>query len=400
MDTQKHENIPKVGRNIHHIHKKGNKKIERLAQHIINMMPVALMLLDEQGKVYSVNPALEKITGFSWKEVIGKRFSEQVFMTEESMEVSRRMWEEHVSKGESALGYEMPIINRYGQKRILNISEVAIKNTDESVSWAYIGEDITEPKEARKGLEDILDKIPNAISIGDYEGNLYFVNKAYAELFGKDIREMLSQKQEIKINAETTWACINKIKNGLSEKEFLEKTYEKSDGTKRTTHNTYMPIEYKGEKSILACRSDITELKQAQSKLKEILETQKETIKELSSPTIPIWSQILMTPLLGSFDSMRMKEFQEEVLESVANLKPKVILMDLTGLAHVNTNIISEMVKLVSSIRLLGTRTILVGIKPAMAKKLISIGASLKGISIYATLEQGLRAAIGRSVDA
>jgi PAS domain S-box/PAS domain S-box/PAS domain S-box len=81
------------------------------SEQMINSMPVALMILDDEGKVSSVNPVLESITSYHWKDMVGKRFPEQKFMTEEATEASRLMWKEKVSKGETAIGYDMPIID-------------------------------------------------------------------------------------------------------------------------------------------------------------------------------------------------------------------------------------------------------------------------------------------------
>lgn len=135
-------------------------------------------------------------------------------------------------------------------------------------------------------------------------------------------------------------------------------------------------------------------LEEAQTRLQEVVEAQQETIKELQTPIIPVWRGVLMAPLMGSFDSMRMHELQEGLLETISSYKPRFVLLDLSGLAHVDTNIVGELVKLIGAIRLLGTEAMLVGIKPNVAQQLTRIGARLEGIPTFATLEQGLRAAL------
>jgi anti-anti-sigma regulatory factor len=138
------------------------------------------------------------------------------------------------------------------------------------------------------------------------------------------------------------------------------------------------------------------ELKKIKEQLEETLQAQTETIKELSTPVIPVWGRVLMAPMLGSFDSVRMHELNETLLKAVATQKPLTVLLDLSGLAHVDTQVVGELVKLIIAVRILGTQTILVGIKPHLAQSLIHIGASLENIPTYATLEQGLRAAMAR----
>jgi len=135
-------------------------------------------------------------------------------------------------------------------------------------------------------------------------------------------------------------------------------------------------------------------LKQAREKLEEILEVQKETIKELSTPIIPVWNKILMAPIIGSFDSMRIMDLQEDIMDAVSKEKPSSFLMDLSGVCHVNTNIIGDIVKLINAIKLLGTQTMLVGINPCTAQQLVNLGVNLEDIPAFSTLEQGLKKAI------
>jgi len=117
------------------------------AEDIINAIPVALMILDEQGTLASVNPSLEEMTGYHWKEIVGRRLPEQQFITDEALAASRAMWEEHLKKGENkALGYEVPIRTRSGDVRILRMSEVRIRDSAGRDTWMYIAEDITELK--------------------------------------------------------------------------------------------------------------------------------------------------------------------------------------------------------------------------------------------------------------
>lgn len=258
--------------------------LERAKKHgedIVNSMPIALMILDEKGAAASVNPALERITGYAWQEIVGKRLPEQPFITNEAIEASRSMWKDHLEKGGSATpDYEIPIRNKNGDIRFLRMSEVRIKGPNGMDSWMYIGQ-------------------------------------------------------------------------------------------------------------------DTTELKEAQEKLEELVEAQQRTIKELSTPVIPVWTKVLMAPMMGSFDSQRMHELSERLLEETSRKKPTAVLLDLSGLAHVDTQVVSEVVRLIASIRPLGTRALLSGINSQVAQSLVRLGANLEGVATYATLEQSLKGVIG-----
>ena len=104
-----------------------------------------------------------------------------------------------------------------------------------------------------------------------------------------------------------------------------------------------------------------------------------------------------MAPLLGGFDSVRMHDLSERLLEEVASKKPRAVLLDLSGLAHVDTQVVSEILRLVTLVRLLGAGTIWSGIEPHMAQSLVRLGINLEGIATYATLEQALRSVVGET---
>ena len=137
------------------------------------------------------------------------------------------------------------------------------------------------------------------------------------------------------------------------------------------------------------------ELFKTKAMLEETLEAQNETIKELSTPIIPVWSRVLMVPMLGGYDSMRMRDLNERLLVAVAGQKPRAVLLDLSGLAHVDTQVASEVIRLIQALRLLGAKTSLCGIKPQLSRTLTGLGVDLKDVPTFATLEQALKAAIG-----
>jgi rsbT co-antagonist protein RsbR len=188
--------------------RKKEKAIEaerKRANQIINSMPVALMLLNDKGEVNSVNPMLEKITGYTWKEIIGHRLPNLPFVTKEALDASRKMWEEHIKQGENALGYDMPVINKQGVKRILYMSEVGLKDLDGNITWMYIGEDVTNErmlqKEYKKIVEDVTYVAEN-LAVGNYT---YRVSTDYTN-------------SDIKLTAETLNTVIsylNKSDNDL-----------------------------------------------------------------------------------------------------------------------------------------------------------------------------------------
>ncbi|NTW04348.1 MAG: STAS domain-containing protein, partial [Oscillochloris sp.] len=60
-------------------------------------------------------------------------------------------------------------------------------------------------------------------------------------------------------------------------------------------------------------------------------------VTELSAPVIPLYDGILVLPLIGSIDSHRAQDVMENVLESIARSHADSLIIDITGVAVVDT---------------------------------------------------------------
>jgi len=239
--------------------------------------------------------------------------------------------------------------------------------------------------------QEIFESSQTGMAVFDPEGRVWEANEAITEMFGYSKDEVFSPHFSWGniIAPEDLSLAMERLKDLLQtgRAQKFELTYVHKNGKKVPTLISYQKLTKRPEwqtDRMIASIQDITEIK-----------AQQQTIKELSTPLIPVWTKVLMVPLLGSFDSMRMHDLSERLLEEVASKKPRAVLLDLSGLAFVDTQVVSEILRLVTSVRLLGARTILSGIGPTVAQSLVRLGANLDGIATYATLEQALRNVVG-----
>jgi PAS domain S-box len=215
------------------------------SEQMINSMPVALMILDDEGKVSSVNPVLESITSYHWKDMVGKRFPEQKFMTEEATEASRLMWEEKVSKGETAIGYDMPIIDANKNKHILSMSEVGLKDAEGKITWMYIGEDVTEARRREGDLRGAIEIFGSALSkasSGDLlvRVGLDVISEEYRSI-GEDINSMIEATKEREEELREKEAQI------IENSEYLQREAEKIKEAMKKASEGYISVRLKKE---------------------------------------------------------------------------------------------------------------------------------------------------------
>lgn len=125
-------------------------------------------------------------------------------------------------------------------------------------------------------------------------------------------------------------------------------------------------------------------------------------IKEMSSPLIPIFEDIVVVPLLGTYDEARAEESLVKTLQNMPEHKAKYLILDLTGLNDNFTQHAAVLIeKLDLAASLIGTQTILVGISAKMSMTITEVGINLSMFQCFQTLQHGIHYALaqnGRSV--
>jgi rsbT co-antagonist protein RsbR len=100
--------------------------------------------------------------------------------------------------------------------------------------------------------------------------------------------------------------------------------------------------------------------------------------------------------LVGSIDTERTERFTASLLASVREKGAETVIIDLTGLAAVDTAIGQRLVLAASTARLLGANVLITGLSTENSIALARLGTGLEGIQTLGTLEDGIEEA-GRS---
>ncbi|KYG08417.1 protein kinase [Sorangium cellulosum] len=129
----------------------------------------------------------------------------------------------------------------------------------------------------------------------------------------------------------------------------------------------------------------------------EIIEVQRLRLSEMATPIIPITDRILVMPLIGTMDAARAAQVLEATLAGVQRHNPSVVIIDITGLRHVDAGVADTLIRTASALRLLGARAILTGMQPEVARALVQGGIDLRGIVTRSTLQSAVAHALAPS---
>ncbi len=124
------------------------------------------------------------------------------------------------------------------------------------------------------------------------------------------------------------------------------------------------------------------------------IEEQGRTILELSTPVLRIWDEILVQPLIGAVDADRARQIVSTLLSAVVENKASVVILDVTGVPFVDSEVAHHFLKTVSAVRLLGAKVILTGVSPANALTLTRLGIETEDLRTKGSLQEGLQLAM------
>jgi anti-anti-sigma factor len=126
----------------------------------------------------------------------------------------------------------------------------------------------------------------------------------------------------------------------------------------------------------------------------QLLTAHQQRLRELSTPLIPITEKIMVMPLIGSMDVERAQQVLESALEGAAQRRAQFVILDVTGIKDIDARVAGLLVRAGEGLRLLGTRVVITGIRPEVARALVELGVSLDAVVTKATLQDGVAHAL------
>jgi rsbT co-antagonist protein RsbR len=127
-----------------------------------------------------------------------------------------------------------------------------------------------------------------------------------------------------------------------------------------------------------------------QARLLAEVDQQRHTIHELSVPVIPVSATTLVMPLVGVLDSTRLLQLQEQALQALERTLARNLILDITGVALIDSQVGQGLLAVVQAGQLLGASVMLVGIRPEVAQAITGLGLNLQGIYTASDLQTAL----------
>lgn len=259
-------------------------------------------------------------------------------------------------------------------------------------------------------LQSCIDAITDPCFVKDRQHNWVAFNAAFVAMMGQS-RETLIGKSDYAFvpeeQAAAFWRDDDEVfRTGVS--STVEEAFSHPDGTVHIFWTRKFPLrDESGEIVGLVCsivditdlhrrREEVRSLEQQVSNQLLLIHEQNTLLDQLGVPIIEVHDGIVLLPLVGNIDARRAQLVMERMLEGITSRQAEYVIIDISGVAMVDTHVAGSLLRAVQASRLLGCETILVGISPEIAQTMVQLGIDFGAITTYASLKQGLVALLGR----
>ncbi|WP_437657317.1 PAS domain S-box protein [Sorangium sp. So ce1182] len=243
------------------------------------------------------------------------------------------------------------------------------------------------------------------------DGTLTFVNDVYCRYFDKTREELVGHHFTPLVPDEDRLLLDQQFAQLGPENPIVHTEHRvvHPDGSIRWMHWTNRaPLGEGGSHAeFQAVGVDVTDRRQAEDEVKRLnaeLELRvadktrklEQMVRELSAPLMPVADQVIAMPLIGVLDGARAAATLETLLNGVIAHSATTVVLDITGVAVIDSQVADALIRLSKAVRLLGAQMVLTGIQPRIAQTLVAQGVGVGGIVTLRTLKEGIAFALRR----
>jgi methyl-accepting chemotaxis protein len=352
----------------------------------------AIIEFELDGTVVSANENFLSIFGYEHDEVVGKHH--RMFCDPDYVESDAyaEFWKK-LGRGEFHAA-EFKRLGKGGKEIWLQASYNPVFDEDgKPIRIVKFATDVTASKLQIAEFEGKIRAINRAQAVIEFEldGTVITANENFLHIFGYNLNDVVGKHHRIFCDpgyAESPEYARFWQKLGRGEYEADEFKRITKDGAEVWLQASYNPIfDMEGRPlKVVKFASDIT------------VEVQKRSLAmlEMSTPVTKIWDGVLFAPIVGIVDSKRSVDIMNKALSSISDTRASTLLLDIGGVAVVDTAVANHLIKIAKAAVLMGCKTIISGISPAIAQTIAELGIDLGAIQTTSTIESALRESINR----
>lgn len=356
------------------------------------------------GLLEICNAAGAGMLGYAPAELAGRHFNDVTHPEDRELGLEA-MRELRQGRSDHAV-FEKRYLRRDGSPIWVRISVTAIRGDgDEIQHFVATIYDITEDRrqqaatlESERRLKGLLEAIPSLLFCVSASGVFLNYKPSRSEELYAPPELFLGKRVDEVLPPEVARPILQAIEAALSGGTVVTVEYRMSmAGIAREYEAQISPY---GEGEVVVVVLDVTERRHAEQSRVEaqaaLIEAQREALRQLSTPLIPIAAGVIAMPLVGPVDKERAEQMLSTLLDGVAAHRARTVIIDITGVPDVDAEVAGLFARATQVVRLLGAEALLAGVRPDVAQRLISLDVDMKGLRTAGNFQSAMAVALKR----
>ncbi|MEV5845303.1 PAS domain S-box protein [Streptomyces sp. NPDC051985] len=355
----------------------------------------AVIKLGSDGEVVQWSRGAQAMTGYAEAEVVGRSVS--VLQTAEDRDADLLAQELETVRQHGRREFEGWRVGKNGERFLSRITLTPVLGDDGSVTgFVKVLRDVTESARAESLFHGLLESAPDAMVIVGPDARIVLVNRQTEALFGFERDELVGREIEVLVPARFRDRHVGHRSGFLAAPQVrpmgagLELWGLRRDGSEFPVEISLSPLETAEGRLVAAAIRDVTERRETEQRLQR----QRDEILELSTPVIQVWDKILVLPIIGTLDTLRATRLTEGLLDNISRSQAEVAILDISGVPTIDTQVAQHLLKTVQAAALMGTVSIMSGVRPETAQSMVHLGIDMGRLRSRATLQDALQLAL------
>lgn len=114
-------------------------------------------------------------------------------------------------------------------------------------------------------------------------------------------------------------------------------------------------------------------------------------VATLETPAVALAEGVLLAPVVGHLDSRRAEKLIDRLLHEVADSRAHLVVLDIAGVAMVDTQVAHALLRAVQAVRLLGCEVTITGISASVATTITALGINMAEVRTARTPQEVLQ---------
>lgn len=354
----------------------------------------AVIKLGPDGEIVRWSRSAQEMTGYAAGEVMGRPVS--LLHLEEDRELGL-MERELESARDERREFQGWRIRKDGERFLARVTLTPVRGEDGAVSgFVKVFRDATESARAESLFHGLLDSAPDAMVIVGPDARIVLVNRQTEALFGFGRAELVGREIEVLVPPRFRDRHVGRRSGFLADPQLrpmgagLELSGMRRDGSEFPVEISLSPLDTAEGTLVAAAIRDVTERRETEQRLQR----QRDEILELSTPVIQVWDKVLALPIIGTLDTLRATRLTEGLLEKIAQSQAEVAILDISGVPTIDTQVAQHLLKTVQAAALMGTVSIMSGVRPETAQSMVHLGIDMGRLRSRNTLQDALQLAL------